>query len=172
MWCSAAQQVTNPQTGLVTYQLDGTGANFGISCSAPATFSLDTNQDPVPTFTVTISSSSTAALRPRRGTAAQQFAFLLAIPGLMFLGVGVLTFAGLRGRRALATFGVLLLISLLLFLPACGGGFSGSFSKHQGGGTYTLTVMGTVAGTPPGASAPQVIGVEIFNIVLTVAPSG
>jgi hypothetical protein len=58
--------------------------------------------------------------------------------------------------------GLFLLISLLLLLPACGGGFHATFGVHQTA-NYTLTVMGYVTD-----SSNNVTGVEIFTVPLTI----
>jgi hypothetical protein len=159
--CSVAQLQSDG-----TYKVDA-NTNFGITCTAPTNLTLDGPQASVSGLAVTIPAIQTASLRPAtghgRGPRAPLYALWLGVPGLTFLGIGSAAFGPKRGRRIVSAISILLLVSLLLFLPSCGGGFSAKFTPPGSNAqTYVLTIMGTVID-----SNNNVKGVEIFTVPVT-----
>ena len=154
--CSAARQQSDG-----SFLLDSTSNNFGITCSA-SSVSLTGSADQVGVTLNVSQTTQTSSLPLKRGSGIQ-IAFALALPGLGFLSLG----ARNCGRRKLGALSALLLVLLLSFLPACGGGINGTIIQPgKGTGTYALTIMGTVTN-----GSGSVVGVEIFNITLTVTPT-
>jgi hypothetical protein len=96
-----------------------------------------------------VTAGSSAALNPPLGGSSTNLAVLLAMLG------GVLGFLAMPGRgnaqrkrrtQFLGGLFMLCLVSVMLFMPACGGGSGGGGSSGGGGtpsGTYALTVTGT-----------------------------
>jgi hypothetical protein len=109
-------------------------------------------------------------LRPRLPL----YSLALFLPGIAFLGAAVPFAIGSRNgkfrrRRLIGFMGLLLGASLLLLLPACGGGFSGLVQPPTPGsgstpaGTYTVTVQSV---------DPTDGSVQIYTVPFTVIPPG
>jgi hypothetical protein len=133
--------------------------NFGITCTATATSSSVQLSVSLP--------AQVAASRSRdRGLPAMLFALALGFPAIVFLSVGASAFAPRERKRGFhrvtCILGILLLLSLLVLLPACGGGFKANFVTASTN-TYTLTVMGYVTD-----SSSNVVGIDVFTVLLTV----
>ena len=90
----------------------------------------------------------------------------MGFPAIVFLSVGASAFAPRQRKRGLhritCILGILLLLSLLLVLPACGGGFHANFITPNSN-SYTLTVMGYVTD-----GSNNVVGLDVFTVLLTV----
>lgn len=138
---------------------DPNNLNFGITCSA--TVSAGSIQ-----LAVTLPAASAAALRSHDRRSAMLLALGMGFPAIVFLSVGASAFAPRRRKRGLnrltCILGILLLVSLLVVLPACGGGFHANFITPNNN-TYTLTVMGYVTD-----GSNNVVGIDVFTVLLTV----
>jgi hypothetical protein len=97
----------------------------------------------------------------------------LFLPGIALLGIGAPFAFGSRHRKLcrkslIGIMGVLLGVSLLLFLAACGGGFPGNVQPPMTGsgstaaGTYAVTVE----------SIGSDGSVQIYSVALSVVPPG
>jgi hypothetical protein len=138
---------------------DPNNLNYGITCSA--TVSAGSIQ-----LSVTLPAAQSASVAHDRSTPAMLLALGLGFPAIVFLSVGASAFAPKprkRGwNRITCILGILLLLSLLVVLPACGGGFHANFiTPNQN--TYTLTVMGYVTD-----GSNNVVGLDVFTVLLTV----
>ena len=135
---------------------DPANANFGITCTATA--SSGSIQ-----LSVTLPASSASL---HRSAPSVLYAVALGFPAIVFLSVGVSAFAPKprkQGLKRITGFlGIILLLSLVVVLPACGGGFHANFIT---GGTanYTLTVMGYATD-----SSGNVSGIDVFTVPLTI----
>jgi beta-propeller repeat-containing protein/putative Ig domain-containing protein len=138
---------------------DPNNLNFGITCSA--TVSAGSVQ-----LAVTLPAASAAALRSHDRTPTMLLALGLGFPAIVFLSVGASAFAPRQRKRGMnritCILGIFLLVSLLVVLPACGGGFHANFITPNNN-TYTLTVMGYVTD-----GSNNVIGLDVFTVLLTV----
>jgi hypothetical protein len=136
---------------------DETGNNYGISCTAAITGNA---------AQLNVAVSANSAVRKRKDLALFYFAGL-GFPAIVFIGLGASAFGPKRKRLALrritSMLGVLMLLSVLVLLPSCGGGFSAKFITQQAA-TYQLTVMGYV--TDP--TTNNVTAVEIFAVPTNV----
>jgi hypothetical protein len=138
---------------------DPNNLNYGITCSA--TVSGSNLQ-----LSVTLPAAKSASIKHDRSTPAMLFALTLGFPAIVFLSVGASAFAPRKRKRGwnriTCTLGILLLLSLLVVVPACGGGFQANFTP-QNTNTYTLTVMGYVTD-----GSNNVVGLDVFTVLLTV----
>jgi hypothetical protein len=134
-------------------QLDSANNNFGITCTAAVTGN---------TIQLTVNVTQ-AALHQNRSGRTLLYALALGLPGMVFFSVGATVFAPKprkRGfQRLTCILGILLVLSLLVLLPACGGGFKFKFTNAA---TFTLTGMAYVMD-----SGNNIIGVDVFTIPLT-----
>jgi hypothetical protein len=132
---------------------DATGNNFGVTCLWNAS---------TPTQ-VTVNLQLTGAAMNHESRARLGIVFALFLPGVVFVGAGFSVFGPRRWRTAQQRFtvllGILLLISLLVVIPACGGGFNATFLKSGNGGNFTVTLLGYTSG-----GGTTVSGIEIFTI--------
>jgi len=137
---------------------DPNNLNYGIACSA--TVSAGSIQ-----LSVTLPAASAAA-RPVDRTPTMLLALGMGFPAIVFLSVGASAFAPRTRKRGLnritCILGILLLVSLLVVLPACGGGFHANFITPNNN-TYTLTVLGYVTD-----GSNNVVGIDVFTVLLTV----
>jgi uncharacterized repeat protein (TIGR01451 family) len=137
-------------------ELDTTNNNFGISCTASVTGSQIQL-----TLHVAAESAAARSLHPR-GETALLYAFALGLPGMVFFSVGASAFGPRRRkqgfRRIASILAIVLVLSLLVLLPACGGGFKFKFTNAA---TFTLTGMAFVT------NAGNVVGVDVFTVPLT-----
>jgi hypothetical protein len=138
---------------------DATGNNYGINCTAKVTNNtalLSVVVGPIP-----------AAAARKRKQLALFYAGGLGFPAIVFVGLGASVFGPKRKRlflrRITSMLGVLMLLSLLVLLPSCGGGFSAKFITQQAA-SYNLTVMGYV--NDP--TTNNVTAVEIFAVPTSV----
>jgi uncharacterized repeat protein (TIGR01451 family) len=138
-------------------ELDTNNNNFGISCTA----SVSGNQIQL-TLHVAAESAAARSLH-HRGETAFLYAFALGLPGMVFISIGASAFGPRRRKqgfqRIASILAIVLLLSLLVLLPACGGGFKFKFTNAA---TFTLTGMAYV--TDAGSN---VVGVDIFTVPLT-----
>jgi hypothetical protein len=150
--CSAVDPTRGP---------DLSGNNYSITCTATVTG--NTAQ-----LNVTVT-SATPALRPVRNAATLGlfYAAGLGFPAIVFIGLGASAFGPKRKRLALrritSLLGLLMLLSLLVILPACGGGFHALFTTQQAR-SYDLTVMGYATDTNNNVTAIEVFVVQT-NVV-------
>jgi hypothetical protein len=90
----------------------------------------------------------------------------LGFPAIVFLSVGASAFAPRQRKRGwnrvTCILGILLLVSLLVVAPACGGGFKATIIT-QNQNTYTLTVLGYVTD-----GSNNVVGLDVFTVLLTL----
>ena len=139
--------------------VDPANQNFGITCSA--TVSAGSIQ-----LSVTLPASKSASAAHDRSTPAMLFAVAMGFPAIVFLSVGASAFAPRQRKRGwhriTCILGILLLLSLLVVLPACGGGFHANFITPNSN-SYTLTVMGYVTD-----GSNNVVGLDVFTVLLTV----
>ena len=135
-------------------QLDSTNNNFGISCTAAVSGN---------NIQLTLNVAQAAAARQNRSGRALLYALAFGLPGMVFFSVGAAAFAPKprkRGfRRLTCILGIFLVLSLLVLLPACGGGFKFHFTNAA---TFTLTGMAYVTD-----SNNNIIGVDVFTVPLT-----
>ncbi len=141
---------------------DTSGNNYFITCAVQQ-ITGSTAQ-----VGVTIGAATPASRKPSdRARLELLYSAGLGFPAIVFMGLGAAAFGPKRKRLALrriaSLLGILLLLSLLVVLPACGGGFSASFSNPSQVGSYNLTVMGYVTDTNN-----NVIAVEIFTVPMNV----
>jgi len=136
---------------------DPTGNNFGLTCL----WNVSTPNQ------VTVNLQLTTAALNRDNKARLGMVFALFLPGMVFVGAGFSVFGPRRWRdahkRLTVVLGILLVMSLVVVLPACGGGFAATFLK-TGTGNFTVTLMGY---TSNGGVTTQ--GVEIFTIPVSAA---
>jgi hypothetical protein len=136
---------------------DPNNLNFGITCTAtaPSTGGI--------LLSVTLPASSAIL---RRSPPTMLYALSLGFPAIFFLSVGASAFAPQKRKRGwnriTSILGIFLVLSLIVLLPACGGGFKADFIT---GGTanYTLTVMGYASD-----SSGNVTGIDVFTVPLTI----
>lgn len=131
--------------------------NFGISCAAAVSGSQ---------VQLTLSLSPAAAAAMRRQSHNQPailYAMVLGFPAMVFFSVGASAFAPRRKKpvltRITSILGIVLVLSMVTFLPACGGGFHFNFTKAS---TFTLTGMAYITD-----SSNNVVGVDVFTVPLT-----
>ncbi len=138
---------------------DPNNLNYGITCSATVSGS-DVQ------LSVTLPASKSASMKHDRSTPAMLSALTLGFPAIVFLSVGASAFAPKNRKRGMnrvtCILGILLVLSLLVVVPACGGGFNANFTP-QNTNTYTLTVMGYVTD-----GSNNVVGLDVFTVLLTV----
>ncbi len=138
---------------------DPNNLNYGITCSATVSGS-DVQ------LSVTLPASKSASMKHDRSTPAVLSALTLGFPAIVFLSVGASAFAPKNRKRGMnrvtCILGILLVLSLLVVVPACGGGFNANFTP-QNTNTYTLTVMGYVTD-----GSNNVVGLDVFTVLLTV----
>jgi len=149
--CSAANAAGLP---------DPAGNNYFITCTA--TVAGNTAQ-----LNVTVAANTPAARpRPNPATLGLFYAVGLGFPAIVFMGLGASAFGPKRRRLALrritSLLGLVMLLSLMVFLPACGGGFHALFTTQQAA-TYQITVMGYVTDTNNNVTA-----IEIFAVPTNV----
>jgi hypothetical protein len=117
-------------------------------------------------LTVTLPAAKSASAAQDRSKPAMLLAFGLGFPAIVFLSVGASAFAPRKRKRGwnriTCILGILLVLSLLVVVPACGGGFHADFTP-QNTNTYTLTVMGYVTD-----GSNNVVGLDVFTVLLTV----
>jgi hypothetical protein len=145
---------------------DTSGNNYFITCSATVTGG--TAQ-----LNVTVGAATPASRKPvnRAQSDRAQLELLysagLGFPAIVFMGLGAAAFAPKRKRAALrrvaSLLGILLLLSLMVVLPACSGGFSANFINPSQVGSYTITVMGYVTDVNNNVTA-----IEIFTVPMNV----
>src|ERR1700722_12427675 len=130
--------------------------NFGIACTAAVS---GNNVQ----LSVTLPTAKAAAAAHDRNTSAMLLALGMGLPAIVFLSVGACAFAPRRGKRGwnrcTHILGILLLVSLLVVAPACGGGFKATIITEN---TYTLTVLGYVTD-----GSNNVVGLDVFTVLLT-----
>jgi hypothetical protein len=157
----ATISVTSGQTtATITVTVSSVNAAFGnavaLSCGGKPTnaacnfssLSVTPGATAV-TSNLTIStngSTGNGLLTPPMGHRSLFYALLLPFGGVVFLGIGL----GHRRKNTLGMMALALMLSMLIFLPACGSSSSGGGGGGGGGGgtntasgTYSLTVSGT-----------------------------
>ncbi|HEY6338145.1 MAG TPA: SBBP repeat-containing protein [Candidatus Sulfotelmatobacter sp.] len=140
---------------------DTSGNNYFITCTAQVTGNTAQLQ-------VTIG-AATPASRPRRNNTQLGLLYSagMGFPAIVFMGLGAAAFGPKRKRQALrriaSLLGVLLLLSVLVVLPACSGGFSATFINPSQVGTYTITVLGYVTDINNNVTA-----IEIYSVPMNV----
>jgi hypothetical protein len=122
---------------------DPNNKNYGITCavalnSGGTAYTL--------TVTTTTASAASAARRPAQRHLTSLDVILLGVPGMVLLGLGASRIGSRRARLAsklFGTIGILVIISALVFLPACGGGISGTVVQPgSASAVYFLTLTG------------------------------
>lgn len=146
--------------------IDTSGLNWFITCSAQVTGNTAN-------LNVTVGLATPASRPPvtqssiNRAQMELLYSAGLGFPAIVFMGLGAAAFGPKRKRPALrriaSLLGILLLLSLLVLFPACGGGFHAAFSNPSKVQSYTLTVMGYVTDTNN-----NVTNIEIFNVPMEV----
>ncbi len=143
-------------------EVDTSGNNYFITCAVQQVTGSTAQ------IGVTVGAATPASRAPaNRAQMELLYSAGLGFPAIVFMGLGAAAFGPKRKRLALrriaSLLGVLLLLSLLVVLPACGGGFSATFATPSQVGTYTLRVMGYVTDTNN-----NVIAIEIFSVPMNV----
>jgi len=135
--------------------------NFGITCTAAPSaggFLLSVS--------LPAASAASASRFHDRGAPPILYALAMGFPAIFFLSAGASAFAPKRRKRGFnrvtCTLGILLILSLLVLLPACGGGFKATFITPSTN-TYALTVMGYVTD-----AGNNVVGMDVFTVLLTI----
>jgi hypothetical protein len=162
-------------SGTVCNALDPSGNPTTITCSvttappATAPVSVPMSAGSAVNFTLWVSvPPGLKAANPEPGRPALVYAFLSFFPAIVLTGTGFFAFGSTRKKNLLkrltSAAGLLLLLSLLVLLPGCGGGFKATLTTPtQTSSTYSLIVMGYATD-----GSNNVQGLEVFSVPLTV----
>ena len=163
-------------SGTVCNALDPSGNPTTITCAVtsappagatPVTVPMAAGSPVNFTLWVSVPAGLKAANR-EPGRPALVYALLTFFPAIVLTGTGFFAFGSTRKRNLLkrltSATGLLLLLSLLVLLPSCGGGFKATLTTPtQTSSTYSLIVMGYATD-----GSNNVQGLEIFTVPLTV----
>jgi uncharacterized repeat protein (TIGR01451 family) len=163
-------------SGTVCNALDPSGNPTTITCAVtsappagatPVTVPMAAGSPVNFTLWVSVPAGLKAANR-EPGRAALVYALLTFFPAIVLTGTGFFAFGSTRKRNLLkrltSAAGLLLLLSFLVLLPSCGGGFKATLTTPtQTSSTYSLIVMGYATD-----GSNNVQGLEIFTVPLTV----